>query len=355
MAQTPDPARVTLGVIFVAGMIVASFWVLRPFLLAAVWASMIVVTTWPLMRRVQSSLWGRRGLAVAVMTMLLLLVLIVPLALALGAIVTHADEIARWVQSLASRTVPPPPGWLAEVPLAGPKLATRWKEVAATRPEDLSVHLAPYTGRIVAWVVGTVGSIGMLLLQFLLVVLLASILYASGERAAEGVVRFARRLGGTRGESSVRLAAQAIRGVALGIVVTALVQTGLAGIGLALAGVPFAAVLTGLAFVLCIAQLGPMPVLLLAVFWLYWSGQSAWALGFFIWTLFVGSIDNLLRPILIRKGADLPLLLVFGGVVGGLLAFGVIGIFVGPVVLAVGYTLLVDWVKRGEPLHSQLQ
>jgi predicted PurR-regulated permease PerM len=353
MANNRDLARVTLGVIFIAGMIVASFWVLRPFLPAAVWACMIVVATWPLMLRVQSSLWGRRGLAVAVMTVFLLLVLIVPLTLALGTIAGHADEIARWVQSLATRTVPPPPDWLTELPVVGPKLVVRWRELAAARPEELAARLAPYTGQIVGWVVGTVGGIGLLLLQFLLVVLLAAILYASGERAAEGVVRFAQRLAGARGESSARLAAQAIRGVALGIIVTALIQTALAWIGLAVTGVPFAAVLTALAFVLCIAQVGPGLVLLLGVVWLYWSGQSGWATGLLVWTLLVGTMDNFLRPVLIRKGADLPLLLIFVGVVGGLLAFGIIGIFVGPVVLAVSYTLLVDWVKSGEALTAQ--
>jgi predicted PurR-regulated permease PerM len=353
MDDRRDPARVTLGVIFVAGMIVASFWILRPFLPAAIWACMIVVASWPVMLRVQSSLWGRRGLAVAAMTILLLLVLIVPLALALVTIAAHADEIARWVQSLATRTVPPPPNWLAELPLVGRRLVVRWKEMAEARPEDLAARLAPYSGQIVGWTVGTVGSIGLLLVQFLLVVLLAAILYAAGERAADGVVRFARRLGGARGEGSARLAAQAIRGVALGIIVTALIQTALAGIGLAVAGVPFAAVLTALVFVLCIAQIGPLLVLLLGIVWLYWSGQSGWGTGLLIWALLVGSIDNFLRPVLIKKGADLPLLLVFVGVLGGLLAFGIIGIFVGPVVLAVGYTLLVDWVKSGEPLTVQ--
>src|SRR5262249_20340139 len=152
---------------------------------------------------------------------------------------------------------------------------------------------------------------------------------------ANGVVRFARRLGGARGEGSARLAAQAIRGVAMGIIVTALIQTALAGIGFAVTGVPFAAVLTALAFVLCIAQIGPVLVMLLGIVWLCWSGQNGWGTALLIWTVLVGGIDNFLRPILIKKGADLPLLLVFVGVVGGLLAFGIIGIFVGPVVLAV--------------------
>jgi predicted PurR-regulated permease PerM len=153
---------------------------------------------------------------------------------------------------------------------------------------------------------------------------------------------------GHHGERSARLAAQAIRGVALGIIVTALVQACLAGIGLAVAGVPFATVLTALVFVLCIGQIGPFPVLLAAVVWAYWSGHGGWAIALFVWAILVSSIDNVLRPMLIRKGSDMPLLLVFFGVVGGLLAFGIVGIFVGPVVLAVGYSLLVDWVNTAE-------
>jgi len=344
-----DPARVTLAVVFIAGMILASFWVLRPFLPAAIWATTIVVATWPLMLRVQSFLWGRRSLAVVVMTALLLLVLVVPLTLALATIVAHAEDIAGWARWLATWTAPPPPDWLEQLPLAGQRLAAKWKEAAATSPEEFSARLAPYTGQIVGFVVGTVGGAGMVLLHFLLVVLLAAILYAYGETAAEGVRRFVRRLAGTQGEKSARLAAQAIRGVALGIIVTALVQTCLAGVGLAVVGVPFATVLTALVFVACIAQIGAALVLLPVVVWLYWTGHLGWAIAMLVWTILVGSVDNVLRPLLIRKGADLPLLLVFVGVVGGLLAFGIVGIFVGPVVLAVSYTLLRDWVDRGDP------
>jgi predicted PurR-regulated permease PerM len=331
-------------VLFIAGLIVASFWVLQPFLLAVVWAAMIVVATWPLMLRVESALGGRRRLAVAVMTVVLLLGLIVPLALALGTIVVHAGDIAGWSRSLATWSVPPPPDWLVRLPLAGPRLAAKWREAAAFGPEEITARLAPYTQQVLGWFVGAVGSIGMMLVQFLLVVLFAAILYASGETAAGAALRFARRVAGRHGEHSARLAAQAIRSVALGIIVTALVQACLAGIGLAVVGVPFATLLTALIFVLCIGQIGPFPVLLAAVVWAYWSGHSGWALALLVWAIFVISIDNVLRPMLIRKGSDMPLLLVFFGVVGGLLAFGIIGIFVGPVVLAVGYSLLVDWV-----------
>src|SRR2546427_8085133 len=239
-----DLARATLAVLFIAGMIVASFWVLRPFLPAFVWATMIVVATWPLMLRVQSALWGRRGLAVAVMTVVLLLGLIVPLALALTTIVAHSQEIANGAQWLATWSVPPPPDWVERLPLVGSRLAVRWKEVSAIDAGDFSARLAPYTRQIIGWILGTVGTIGMVLVQFLLVVLIAAFLFATGEATADGVRRFARRLAGARGEDSARLAAQASRSAALGIIVTALVQAGLAGGGFDASVGPVAAALT---------------------------------------------------------------------------------------------------------------
>jgi predicted PurR-regulated permease PerM len=156
---------------------------------------------------------------------------------------------------------------------------------------------------------------------------------------------FARRLSGVRGDQSITLAAQSIRAVALGVVVTALVQALLGGVGLVMAGVPLAGFLTAVMFVLAVAQIGAGPVLIIATIWLYWKVDTTTATIFLVWAVFVGTIDNVLRPFLIKSGADLPLLLIFAGVIGGLLAFGVVGLFVGPVVLAVAYTEVVAWVQ----------
>ncbi|MBP1723126.1 MAG: hypothetical protein H6Q44_831, partial [Deltaproteobacteria bacterium] len=189
------------------------------------------------------------------------------------------------------------------------------------------------------------GSVGMMAVQFLLTVVISAILYSKGESAADGVRRFVRRLGGSRGEEAVILAGKAVRGVALGIVVTALAQSVLGGIGLAMAGVPAATLLSAIMFMLCVAQLGAGFVLVPAVIWLYWGGHNVWGTVLLVVTILVLSMDNFLRPVLIKKGADLPLVLIFTGVIGGLIAFGVIGIFIGPVVLAVTYRLLVAWVE----------
>ncbi len=146
----------------------------------------------------------------------------------------------------------------------------------------------------------------------------------------------------------MHLAAQAVRAVALGVVLTAGIQSALCGIGLAVAGVPFAVILTAAMFMLAIAQIGPMPILVPTIVWVYWAEGTAWGTVFLIWAIFCGVIDNVIRPLLIKRGAHLPLLLIFGGVIGGLIAIGVIGLFIGPVVLAVAYTLLADWVSAAD-------
>jgi predicted PurR-regulated permease PerM len=339
-----DLARITLAVLFIGLLIVASLWVLQLFIAATVWATMVVVATWPMMLAVQARLGGRRWLAVIVMTTAMLLVLVVPLVVAVATIVDHADDIAGWAKAALSAGVPYPPLWVEGIPIVGSKIAGEWRQLATTSSGDLAAQAAPYVRKAVQWFASQAGSFGLLLLHFLLTVVITAILYASGESAALGVRRFARRLAGERGDSSVVLAGQAIRAVALGVVVTAIVQSAAAGIGLAVSGVPYVTVLTAVMFMLCIAQLGPILVLAPAVGWLYWSGDPVWGTVLLVWTVFVGALDNVLRPILIKRGADLPLLLIFAGVIGGLVSFGIIGLFVGPVILAVTYRLLEAWV-----------
>ncbi|WP_306535205.1 AI-2E family transporter YdiK [Geobacter sp.] len=343
-----DIARTTLAVLFIGILISASFWILHPFFTALVWATMIVVATWPFMLAVQKRLWGKRSLAVTVMTLTLLLVFIIPFTLAVVSIIERSDEIVGWAKSLAAFAASPPPAWVEQLPVVGPKLAARWNQFASVGPGELSERLAPHAKNIVSWLVAQAGSVGMMIVQFLLTAIISAVLYANGETAASGVCRFARRLAGQQGEDAAILAAKAVRGVALGVVVTALIQSLLGGIGLAMAGIPAAAVLTAVMFILCVAQLGPALVLIPSVAWLFYTDQTLWGSVMVVWTIIVGTLDNFVRPILIRRGADLPLLLIFAGVIGGLIAFGVIGLFIGPVMLAVTYTLLQAWVSTGE-------
>ena len=347
-----DLTRTVLAVLFTFALIAASFWILRPFLAAIIWSTMIVVSTWPIMLVIQHRLWNKRALAVTVMTAALLLVFVAPFSAAIGTIVANADEIAGWVKGLSGLTLPPPPGLVEQIPFVGAKVAAVWRDYATKGFTEIAQIVAPYAGQITRWFAAEVGSFGLVSVQFLLTVIISAILYTTGEDVARWVRRFGRRLAGDRGDDVVRLAGQAIRGVALGVVVTALVQSLLGGIGLAIAGVPFAAVLTAVMFMLALAQIGAVPVLVCALAWLWWKDQTAWFVVLLVWTLIVGSMDNVLRPILIKKGADLPLLLIFAGVIGGLFAFGLLGLFVGPVILAVTYMLLDAWVAEAPDKHE---
>jgi len=341
-----EVTRTTLAVLSIGILMAASFWIVRPFFVALIWATMIVVATWPVMLKIEAALGRRRLPAVAVITVAMLLVFVLPFWTAVSTIVEYSDEMVQWAKALKEITVPPPPDWVERLPLVGSKITATWKEYAAQSPEALALKLGPYAGQSVKWLAAEAGGVGLLIVQFLLTIIIAAVMYSSGETAARGVRKFGARLGGPRGEDAVLLASRAIRGVALGVVVTALVQSLLGGLGLAVAGVPFAGVLTAVMLLLCLAQIGPALVLAPATIWLYWSGDNVWGTLLLVWTVFVVMLDNFLRPFLIKQGADLPLLLIFAGVIGGLLSLGLLGIFVGPVVLAVGYTLLQAWVNE---------
>ena len=351
-----DLTRTTFAVLFIGLFLGTSLWILRPFLGPTVWATMVVVATWPLMLRVQRMLWGLRSLAVVVMTLLLLLLFVVPLVLAIVTIVGNADLLIDWAKLVATYSLPHAlPAWVSNLPVLGSMADSAWRHAADLGLRDLLPRLSPYAGDLTRWFVAQVGSTGVLLLQFLLTVLMAAVMYSQGEAAAALVRRFAHRLAGDRGADAVTLAGGAIRGVALGVGGTAFVQAVLGGLGVALAGVPFSALLTALMFMLCIAQVGPMPVLLGAAGWAFYEGSTGWAIFLVVWALVLGTVDNFIRPVLIKMGADLPLLLIFAGVIGGLFAFGLVGIFVGPLMLAVGYTLLEAWMDDEAPAGPEFR
>jgi predicted PurR-regulated permease PerM len=248
--------------------------------------------------------------------------------------------------------IPALPAWIERIPFLGQRMAAAWNELKAAGRESLAADVKPYVGSVALWFAASIGSMGALLVQLFLTMIVTAILYASGETAAAGVRAFAHRLAGARGDAAVRLAAQAVRGVALGVVVTAIAQAVATGLGLLIAGVPFAAILTAVTFMFCLAQVGPVLVLVPAVTWLYMTGNSGWGTFLAVWTIVLLPMDNILRPMLIKRGANLPLLLVFAGVVGGLISFGMVGIFIGPVVLAVAFNLMGAWIESGPPLRD---
>src|SRR5262249_28069296 len=229
-SQATDLPRTLLSILALLLLILGSLWLLRRFLGRGIWAPTIVVATWPVMRTLQHRFGGRRGPAVAVMVVALLLVLVVPLYWAVSTVIAESDRLIALVRALPTMKIPQPPGWLASIPF-GPRLTKAWQDLAATDPAELSRRITPYVGQAVCWLGAEVGTVGAMVVHFLLTVIISGILYAQGEAAVGGLRAFFRRLGGQRGEESVELGGRAIRAVALGVVVTAVVQSTVAGIG----------------------------------------------------------------------------------------------------------------------------
>ncbi|QEK93156.1 AI-2E family transporter YdiK [Achromobacter insolitus] len=344
--QTVDLARIILVIVILAGLMAGSLYILRPFLPGLVWATTIVVATWPVMQAIQRYCGGRRWIATMTMLVILLFVIVLPLYEVISTLALHSGAIMAAVKRLPDYALLAPPDWVHGIPLVGPKIAQEWQTLSDAGAGGLLARLEPYLTSAVAWLLGHAAIVGAFMVHMLSTVVVAGILYTKGEVAVDFVRRFFNRLAGQRGLAAVKLAGQAIRAVALGIVVTAVVQSGLGGIGLWIAGVPAAGILTALMVMLCLAQLGPFLPMLGGVVWLFQNDMKLAAAILLVWAVLVAMLDNLLRPLLIKRGVNLSLLLILVGVLGGLFAFGIVGLFIGPVILAVTHTLLKAWIDE---------
>jgi predicted PurR-regulated permease PerM len=208
-----DITHTTLSVLFIGILIASSFWVMMPFMTSLVWASVIVVATWPVFEKLEMRLGGKRGLAVAAMAVLILLMILIPITLAIVTILGNAENISAQVRSLSTLSLSAPPEWVRGIPVAGGRIAVRWQELAALSPEERTATIAPYVRNALEWFMTQAGSIGMTMVQFLLTVLIAMILYANGTIVRKGILNFARRMAGRQGEEVAVLAGKAVRGV----------------------------------------------------------------------------------------------------------------------------------------------
>ena len=346
--------RTTLTVLMIVALIILTGWILRPFLSVFLWAAMIVISTWPLLLRVQARLGGRRGLATAIMTAALLLTLLIPLSLLVGVLIINMDKLIALAESAPKFTIVPPPDWLARIPVEGPKLSAEWRQLSAEGPAILSTKVMPFADHSLGWFATRIGSLGSMILQFFLTVIFCGILYMNGETAARRVRKFVYGLAGANGDKAAILAANTVRSVAIGVVVTAVIQALIVGIGLVIASVPAPGLLTAISLVLCLAQIGPTLVMLPAIIWKFYTGDIVWGCVLVAFLVVAITIDNVLHPLLIRKGSDLPLPLIFVGVVGGIVGFGIMGIFVGPVILSVTYDLMKEWVEIQPELEDDV-
>ena len=342
MINTSQLARIAIVVFLIVGCLL----VLRPFLAAILFAGIICVFTWPWYRKLWFRLGKRDYTTAFVMTMLLLVALLLPVAYLAANLVDSATQLALEMQPALMHPEFPPPAWLRDIPLVGSPLYDAWERIMSSR-EELLHFLNRASGPAREFGVQAVRFLGVGFLQLLMVVFVTFFFYRDGARLAPAMVTMSRKLGGKLGEEMLELTCNTINGVMLGIFGTALTQAVVAFIGFVIAGVPAPILLASVVFFLSVIPVGPPIAWGIAAFWLYNQGDYGWAIFMVLYGIFaISSVDNVVKPILISHSSRLPLLLIVLGVLGGVLAFGFIGIFLGPILLAVGMTLLTHWVMR---------
>ncbi|WP_240648224.1 AI-2E family transporter YdiK [Pararobbsia silviterrae] len=351
-AQNIDLARNLLVIVILSALAAGSFYVMRPFIPGLIWAATIVIATWPLMLGLQHRLGNRRWLATAILLAGLVVVIVLPLYSAISTLAEHAADIMDSIKALPTYSLPPPPDWVAKLPLLGSRAASEWQKLSDAGPGGLLAKLEPYLTLAARWMLGHAAIVGAFVVHMCITIIIAGILYMNGEAAASLMMRFAARTAGERGTAAIRLTGLSIRAVALGIVVTAIAQSAIGGIGLWICGVPGAGILTAIMLMLCLAQIGPLPPLVGGIVYLFWHDAHVTGVVLIVITVLAAMLDNFLRPMLIRRGVDLPMLLILSGVLGGMFAFGIVGLFMGPVILAVTFTLLRAWIDEVPPEHS---
>ncbi len=319
--------------------------VMRPFFSALLWSVVLSFSLWPLHRRLVRVLHGRRTLAATLMALGLIVLILLPFVVAGATLADNVRDLTvaarRWIDS----GPPPPPSWLGKIPVVGENAVTEWQDLAA----DSSKLLAELKGFIEPaglWLLRSGFALSKGVLELALSILIAFFLLRDGLWFSERLTASINRIAGERGQRLLELAGNTVRGVVYGILGTAFLQAVLLGLALLAVGVPGAPLLALLTFFLCVVPAVGAPLVWIpAALWLFHEGSPGRAIFLIVWGAGVSSIDNFVKPWLISQGSKMPFMLVFFGVLGGVLAFGFIGLFIGPTLLAVGFKLIEEWLS----------
>jgi predicted PurR-regulated permease PerM len=338
--------RAVLLLLF-AGLLLGILAVLRPFGTGILFGAILAIAAWPL-RDLLLRRGLKRGLVATLLLVLALAVVVLPLmALAPGLGERLTQGAGRLRDYFAS--APQIPSWLAGLPFVGQRLASLWDKVLLAKG-DISTLLEPYSDALREALVDAARALGQSVLQIILSLVVATFFWVSGDTLIARLHDILSRLGGETADTALDVAADAVRSVAYGVVGTAVIQAVIMGIGLAVAGVPGAVLLGFVTLLLALSQIGAPLIIVVwagAAIWLFGQDHQGWGIFMIFWGLVVTVIDNFIKPLLIGAGVAMPMSLTILGVFGGFVAFGFLGLFIGPTLIAVGYTLLEAW--RGEP------
>ncbi len=336
--------------------VVGCFFVLKPFLSALLWAVILTFSSWPAFRVLLSWVRGRRTLAAFLMTLVIAFVLLVPSVVIVLTLAGDVREFAATTLAWVRQGPPSPPEWLGRVPWVGVEMTAIWKEYAADS-KQLLVAAEQFIDPLTSWLLTIGKALGRGVLELALSMFLAFFFFRDGAKLGDRALAIARRLAGDRGDHLLRdVAGGTIRGVVYGILGTAMAQGLMAWVGFTIAGVPAAVLLGLMTFLVSVIPMGPPLIWIPASIWIFQNGSVGEGVFMLLWgALGISSIDNFIRPLIISQGNKMPFVLIFMGVLGGGLAFGLIGVFLGPTLLAVSFRLGEEWlayrkqVKPDEP------
>ncbi|MFP5497167.1 MAG: AI-2E family transporter [Gammaproteobacteria bacterium] len=321
----------------------ASFWVMAPFWSALFWGAVLAFASWPVMRLLTRWLGGRESLAAGILTLVWMLLVALPLVWLGFNLADHVRDAVGLIKDIQVDGLPAAPTWLGSIPFVGERLVAMWDSIDQ-QGAALMVTLKPYLGQVGNWLLARSAQIGGGILELTLSLVFVFFFYRDGPRLAMFVHRLLERLIGDRAGYYIELVAGTVQRVVNGVIGTAAAQALLALIGFWITGVPGALVLGIVTFLLSLIPMGPPLIWIPATAWLAWKGDYTYAVFLGVWgTFIISGVDNVLKPYLISRGGNLPLVIVLLGVFGGLIAFGFIGLFIGPTLLAVAYSLLTDW------------
>lgn len=321
----------------------ACLQIISPFVPPFIWAMILAVSTWPFYISLTDRMGGRRKLAASLMTIIQLLVFVVPAFMALDALATNSPDVEGFAGKVLAWVHSEPPAWLNQIPWVGERLDEEWragKLSAWLSPEKIR----PVLATIGKWILQVSASLALNAINIVLAVLMTGLLYSYGARASGVAEKLAYRIGGSAAVEATHIAANTVRGVSLGVIGTALIQALLSGIGFALAGISAAPLLGLICFLAAVMQIGTGIVWLPVAAWLAHMDQTGWAIFTVVWGIAINIMDNFIKPYFIGLSSPLPFLLIMLGVVGGLLAWGFVGIFLGTTLLAVAYTTFFAWL-----------
>jgi predicted PurR-regulated permease PerM len=355
MVKNKQKIEQIAGLAVIGAIVVGCGFVLRPFVLPILWAAILCFATWPLYELLLKWLHGRRNLAAGLMTVILVLVLFIPF-LVVGLTFTDSIQtIIEWLNSHKEATLPPPPKWVEHIPLAGTRISEYWSKLVADAVPAVN-WLTPRFQDAGVWLLQHSLDVARGVFHLAMSVLIAFFLYRDGEGVVERFREGFQRISGDYAQHLMDVVKTTVQSVVYGMIGTALAQGTVAWIGFSIAGVPSPILLAIFTFFLSFIPAGPVIVWIGASVWLFAGGQTGWGIFMIVYgMLLISSIDNFIRPYIISRGSKLSFIVMFIGVTGGVVTFGLIGVFLGPTLLAVGYSLTQEILIKRRSVPSPKQ